>query len=162
MQNTQIEKIVTAFFQETGIHSGEVSFSYDEDTNTMWCGISIADGRLLTGKNGETLSAINHLVRKIVEKSLGFGEDTKQSVVVIVDVNGFQKKKVDSVKAVAHMMAERARFFKSSIEVDPMTPFERRIVHEFISNMPDLKTESAGDGLKRHVVIKYVGNETAI
>ncbi len=162
MQNAQIEKIVSEFLKETGIHSGEVSFFYDEDTKTMWCGISVADGRLLTGKNGETLSAINHLVRKIVEKNLGFGEDAKQSLNVIVDINGFQKKKIDSIKAVAHMMAERARFFKSSIEVDPMTPFERRIVHEFLSRMTDLKTESIGEGMKRRVVIKYIGNEKSI
>ncbi len=162
MQNAQIEKIITEFFKETGIHSGEVSFSYDEDTKTIWCGISVADGRLLTGKNGETLAAINHLIRKIVEKNLGYAEDSKQSLNVIVDINGFQKKKVDSIKAVAHMMAERARFFKSSIEVDPMTPFERRIVHEFLATMPDLKTESTGEGMKRRVVIKYIGNEKSI
>jgi spoIIIJ-associated protein len=162
MQNAQIEKLVTEFFKETGVHSGEVSFSYDEDTKTMWCGISVADGRLLTGKNGETLAAINHLVRKIVEKSMGLGEDHKSAVNVIVDINGFQKKKVDAIKAVAHMMAERARFFKSSIEVDPMTPFERRIVHEFLSSMTDLKTESIGEGNKRRVVIKYIGNENTI
>ncbi len=163
MQTAQIEKIVTAFFKETGIHSGEVSFSYNEDTKTMWCSISTNDGRLLTGKNGETLSAINHLVRKVVEKELGIKEEDKQALWnVIVDINNYQKKRVDNVKAVAHMMAERARFFKSSIEVDPMPPFERRIIHEFLSTMPDLKTESTGEGMKRRVVIKYVGNEKTI
>ena len=160
MQTAQIETLVKEFFKETGLHSGEVSFVYDDDTKTMWCAISTPDGRLLTGKGGETLSAINHLVRKIVEKHLGITDETAKNGMwnVIVDINGYQKKRVDSVKAVAHMMAERARFFKSSIEVDPMSPFERRIVHEFIGNMPDLKTESTGEGPKRRVVIKYVGN----
>ena len=55
------------------------------------------------------------------------------------------------------MMAERARYFKSSVEVDPMPAFERRIVHEFLSNATDLKTESTGFGHTRRVVIKYVG-----
>ena len=163
MQTTQIEQIVRHFFKETGIHQGEVSFVYDEDTKTIWCGIGTSDGRLLTGKNGETLAAINHLVRKIVEKALGVSEENKQSLWnIIVDINGFQKKRVDSIKTIAHMMAERARFFKSSIEVDPMSPFERRIVHEFLSTMPDLKTESVGEGPKRHVVIKYVGTNQGI
>ena len=49
------------------------------------------------------------------------------------------KKRVDNVKAVAHMMSERARYFKSNIEVDPMSAFERRVVHEFLSNATDLK-----------------------
>ena len=57
------------------------------------------------------------------------------------------------------MMAERARYFKSSIDVEPMPPHERRIVHEFLSTMPDMKTESVGEGSKRHIVIKYVDNK---
>ena len=55
------------------------------------------------------------------------------------------------------MMSERARYFKSNIEVDPMSAFERRVVHEFLSNATDLKTESVGFGPTRRVVIKYIG-----
>jgi spoIIIJ-associated protein len=76
---------------------------------------------------------------------------------ILIDINGFQKKHIENVRAVAHMMSERARYFKSNIEVDPMSAFERRIVHEFLSDATDLKTESAGMGPTRHVVIKYIG-----
>ena len=55
------------------------------------------------------------------------------------------------------MMSERARYFKSNMEVDPMSAFERRVVHEFLSESSDLKTESMGIGRDRRVVIKYVG-----
>ena len=61
------------------------------------------------------------------------------------------------MRAIAHMMAERARYFKSNIEVDPMSAFERRIVHEFLADATDLKTESEGYGPNRRVVIKYIG-----
>ncbi|MGH7249994.1 MAG: R3H domain-containing nucleic acid-binding protein, partial [Minisyncoccia bacterium] len=61
------------------------------------------------------------------------------------------------IRAVAHMMSERARYFKSNIEVDPMSAFERRVVHEFLSDATDLKTESVGIGRDRRVVIKYTG-----
>ena len=54
-------------------------------------------------------------------------------------------------------MSERARYFKSNVEVDPMSSFERRIVHEFLATASDLKTESIGFGPSRRVVIKYVG-----
>ena len=67
------------------------------------------------------------------------------------------KRQVEAVRAVAHMMGERARYFKSSMEVDPMSAFERRIVHEFLASATDLKTESTGMGASRRVVIKYVG-----
>ena len=56
------------------------------------------------------------------------------------------------------MMAERARYFKSNIEVDPMSAFERRVVHEFLAGETDLKTESTGYGPTRRVVIKYLGD----
>jgi spoIIIJ-associated protein len=57
------------------------------------------------------------------------------------------------------MMAERARYFKSSVAIDPMPAFERRIVHEFLSEASDLKTESEGVGPHRRVIIKYVGDK---
>ena len=164
MPTAQIETIIKDFFKETGIHSGEVAFSYDDETKTMWCAIATNDSRMLTGKNGETLAAINHLVRKMVEKASGVTDENSKKALynVIVDINNYQKNRVDNVKAIAHMMAERARFFKSSIEVDPMSPFERRIIHEFLSNATDLKTESTGEGMKRRVVIKYVGTSSMI
>jgi len=54
------------------------------------------------------------------------------------------------------MMAERARYFKSNIEIDPMPAFERRIIHMFLEGIKDIKTESEGYGPTRRVVIKYV------
>ena len=81
----------------------------------------------------------------------------KSGLGLIVDINDFQKKHIENIRAVAHMMSERARYFKSNIEVDPMSAFERRIIHEFLSEANDLKTESMGAGRDRRVVIKYVG-----
>ena len=75
-----------------------------------------------------------------------------------MDINDFQKKRVENVRAIAHMMSERARYFKANIEVDPMSAFERRIVHEFLSDATDLTTESIGFGPSRRVVIKYKGD----
>ena len=56
------------------------------------------------------------------------------------------------------MMAERAKYFKSNIEVEPMPANERRIIHMFLEKIPDIKTESEGYGPNRRVVIKYVGS----
>jgi spoIIIJ-associated protein len=160
MSQPRTETIVKEFFAGTGLHAGELLFVYDEETKILWCSIIVADGRMLTGKNGETLGAINHILRRVIDQNLGIVEGAKPEWNVIVDINNFQKKRVDSVKAIAHMMAERARFFKSSIEIDPMPPFERRIVHEFLASSSDLTTESIGDGPKRRIVIKYVGGES--
>ena len=108
---------------------------------------------MLLGRDGETLRSLNHLVRKIIEKSSGKEEISN----VFIDINGYQKKRFDSLKNIAHMMAERARYFKSNIEVDPMPANERRIIHMFLEGIPDIKTESEGYGPSRRVVIKYIG-----
>ena len=87
-----------------------------------------------------------------MEKKIG-EEDSNN---VFIDVNSYQKKRFDNLKTIAHMMAERARYFKSNIEIDPMPAYERRIVHMFLEGAKDLKTESEGTGPNRRVVIKYV------
>ena len=108
----------------------------------------------MIGRDGETLRSLNHLVRKMLEKD----SSETEAANIFIDVNGYQKKRFDSLKTIAHMMAERARYFKSNIEVDPMPAYERRIVHMFLESAPDIKTESEGYGPNRRVVIKYLNS----
>ncbi len=139
--------------EKCGFTPEEVTCTHDEKSDTVWFAIESPNARLLLAREAEALSALNHLANKIIEKV------TLENSVrprVILDANGFEKKKVDGLRTIAHMMAERARYFKSSIDIDPMTSYERRIVHEFLSQIPDIKTESVGEGTKRHIVIRYI------
>jgi spoIIIJ-associated protein len=108
----------------------------------------------MIGRDGETLRSLNHIVRKMLEKN----SSEEETATVFIDINGYQKKRFEDLKTIAHMMAERARYFKSNIEVDPMPAYERRIVHMFLEGAKDIKTESEGSGPNRRVVIKYVEN----
>ena len=153
MTHETIQKHISELLHKSGFTPEEVQFSYDEKSNMLWFSIESQNARVLLAREGEALTALNHLANKIVEKVI---EDGATRPRVILDANGFEKKKIENLKTIAHMMAERARYFKSSIDVDPMPAYERRIVHEFLSEMPDIKTESIGDGPKRHIVIKYV------
>lgn len=128
-----------------------------EEPKMTYFGVELKEPHLFLGKDAEGLYALNHLVRRMIENKVPEKENTDE-VQIMIDINGFQKKRIDSLRAVAHMMAERARYFKSNVEVDPMPPFERRIVHEFLSDALDLKTESIGVGPSRRVVIRYVGS----
>ena len=128
----------------TEIHGGEITkFS-----------IKTEEPHLLLGEDGKTLMALNHLVKRIFE-----GQSVKENfkpLNFMVDVNDYQEKRIQDLKTKAVMMAERARFFKSSVELVPMNPYERMIVHSFFTNIPDIETESTGFGKDRRVVIKYV------
>src|SRR3989344_2948038 len=164
MNNSEIINLIKELIEKTTINVNEISLSEEEmfkdRAETIWIKAEVSEPHLFLDRGGEALSALNHLVRKIAEARMPDrpeGSDESASINIMVDINGFQKKKIENIRAVAHMMAERARYFKSNIEVDPMPAFDRRIVHEFLSDATDLKTESQGEGLSRRVVIKYIG-----
>ena len=156
MKNDKIQKQISDLLEKSGFAAGEVTITHDEKSNTLWFAIESPNARFLLAREAEALKALNHLASKIVEKMFEKDETRPR---VILDANGFERKKIDNLKTVAHMMAERARYFKSSIDVDAMPPHERRIIHEFLSEMPDIKTESVGEGMKRHIVIRYVDSK---
>jgi spoIIIJ-associated protein len=160
MQKKDIEKLIKDLIEKITVKVNSVEVVEDKKNNTLYS-VDVAEPHHFTARDGEALFALNHLIRRILEAQnptkdkADFGGDVTTSV--MVDIGGFQQKRIEGVRAVAHMMSERARYFKSQVEVDPMSAFERRIVHEFLSDAPDLKTESVGFGPLRRVVIKYVG-----
>lgn len=115
--------------------------------------IRTSDPHLAIGKNEMTLSAINHLVKRIIDKKID--DERLRDISILVDINDHYKGKLDVLKDKAKMMAERARYFKTSIDLDPMSSYERMLVHSLLQEEEDLETESTGDGSNRHIVIKY-------
>ncbi len=152
MEHEKIKSIIEDIFKHTSCTISNLEI-IDED-GMVWCMIETPDSRFMIGREGETLRSLNHLVRKILEKDSLLEESTH----LFIDVNGYQKKRYDNLKNIAHMMAERAKYFKSNIEIDPMPANERRIIHMFLEKIPEIKTESEGYGPHRRVVIKYIGN----
>lgn len=176
MDKSEIQNLIKELLEKITIPVSKISTddnkpsTLNSDTGkTVWFSVEVNQPHFFWDRGGEGLSALNHLVRRIIENknsSLSLGEGVSPSprereqvggLGILIDINGFQKKRVENVHAIAHMMAERARYFKSNIEIEPMPAFERRIVHEFLADNTDLKTESEGEGLSRRVVIKYIG-----
>ncbi|MFA6586131.1 MAG: R3H domain-containing nucleic acid-binding protein [Candidatus Paceibacterota bacterium] len=167
MDKKEIQNLIKELIEKTTISVSKISIDEDKPTSlhsngdkTTWFSVEVSQPHYFWERGGEALNALNHIVRRIIESKIsptpGLGE-RQEGLGILVDINGFQKKRVESIHAVAHMMAERARYFKSNIEVDPMPAFDRRIVHEFLADATDLKTESQGEGFSRRVVIKYTG-----
>jgi predicted RNA-binding protein Jag len=164
MKKEEIQNLIKDLIEKTTVKLNKISIIDDEPKN-IWVSVEVSEPHFFIGRDGDGLHALSHLVHRIIEAKktpspfghspLAGGE--KSGLGIIIDINGFQKKHIENIRAVAHMMSERARYFKSNIEVDPMSSFERRIVHEFLSESNDLKTESVGFGRDRRVVIKYIG-----
>src|SRR6185436_9108601 len=142
MDKKEIQNLIKELIEKTTIPVNEITITEDSPTN-CWFAVEVQEPHFFTSREGEALMALNHLVRRFIENKTPNAAETDYGI--LIDINGFQKKKVENLRAVAHMMAERARYFKSNIEVDPMPAFERRIIHEFLSDATDLKTESMGE-----------------
>ena len=162
MEKEEIQNLIKELIEKTTVKLNKISIIDDEPKN-IWVSVEVSEPHFFIGHDGDGLHALNYLAHRIIESKTtpkqGLGESPKPcfGTAIIIDINGFQKKHVENIRAVAHMMSERARYFKSNIEVDPLSSFERRIIHEFLSESSDLKTESVGIGRDRRVVIKYVG-----
>ena len=122
--------------------------------------IQTEDASMLIGTHGDTVHALDHLVKKIVEKRLppvasGEGGVDGGPPHFLVDVNDYRAKQIKDLQNKALMMAERARSFQYDVELSPMSAYERLIIHTTLQNEPNVKTESQGEGRSRRVVIRY-------
>lgn len=139
------------------VHSG---IRHEEIAGQSVFAIQTDDARALIGMHGDTVHALDHVVKKIVEKRLYPRAATKEGEYMedthfLVDVNDYRSKQIKDLQAKALMMAERARSFQYDVELSPMSAYERLIVHTTLADSPNIKTESQGEGRSRRVVIRY-------
>lgn len=147
MEHKLIISTIRECLGKLGMQPDDVVLS-ESGGNTVFT-IKTKDPSILIGTNGEVLSALNHLVKKMLEGVVPREEH------YIIDVNGFQSKKVKSLEDQARTVAERARTFRYDIEMSPMSAYERMIVHSTLKSIPNIETESEGEGPLRHIVVRY-------
>lgn len=154
---THLIETISILLQHAGFGKDDVSVDHDEKAGIVWFTITAKNTHHLLTRDAEALSALNHIATKVSEKYL---QEKQLPLRVVIDAGGVEKRKIENLRTIAHMMAERARYFKSSVALDAMPPYDRRIVHEFLANLPDIVTESNGEGRERHVVVRYKEPET--
>jgi len=105
------------------------------------------DSGLLIGRKGETLRSLQFMVRFLVSRKMG------ERANLSVDVEGYDDRRRQSLSSLANRVAQRVVKTGRSIELEPMNPRERRLVHITLSENGDVYTESSGTGEGRRVVI---------
>ena len=105
------------------------------------------DSGLLIGRRGETLRALQFLVKFIVSRQL------EDRVNLMIDVEGYQERRYNSLASLAQRVAQRVANTGTSIALEPMPPNERRAVHVALADHPTVTTESTGVGQDRQVVV---------
>ena len=102
---------------------------------------------ILIGRRGQTLAAVQYMVRLIVS------HQAKVWTPIIIDVEGYKQRRFEALQALAERMAEQVRTKGTPFTLEPMPAYERRIIHLALADHPDVTTESIGEGELRKVVI---------
>jgi len=151
------QTILSELLLSAGFDNDSIEVCDGPNQESVRLNIKTGDSGLLIGKNGEVLLSLNHIFKNMVLKH---SPETK--ITASVDVNNYKARQEENIKAKALMLAERARFFKRDIDMEPMNAYDRMLVHTVFSETLDIKTESSGYGRERHVVIKYQAGESDI
>ena len=106
---------------------------------------------ILIGRKGKNLDALQLLLNVYAGK-LGHEE-----VRVILDTENYRIRREESLVRLAYTTADKVRSSKNSILLEPMNPFERRLIHTTLNDIPDIETKSEGDGLYKQVRVIYKG-----
>lgn len=148
MNTEAIQHLITELLSKMDVSYDTVEFK--EGAPHPLFTITSSDSKTLIGPQGATLDALAHLIRRIVEKK--YGESVAREV--SLDVNGYRKRQIEDIQNKARMVAERVRLFRSSVELSPMSSYERMIIHALFAEDPDIATESEGEGKFRRIIIK--------
>jgi spoIIIJ-associated protein len=102
---------------------------------------------LFIGRRGQTIDAVQHLAQRIV-----FPEGPS-SVRVVIDADGYRERRAATLRAQADDAADEAISDGRAVELEPLPPFERRIVHEYMRERGDVDTHSEGEEPERYLII---------
>ncbi len=106
---------------------------------------------ILIGRKGKNLDALQ-LLLNVYAGHLG-----REDVRVILDTENYRIRREESLVRLAYTTADKVRSYRKSILLEPMNPFERRLIHTTLNDIPDIETKSEGEGLYKQVRVIYKG-----
>ncbi|MBQ7250463.1 MAG: Jag N-terminal domain-containing protein [Bacilli bacterium] len=124
---------------EAVLEDGIIKISIDSDANPI-----------IIGKGGRTLQAFNEITKFAVSTKF------RKRFRILLDVGGYKEDKYARIERMVTRVAKSVLRDHVDATLDPMTPDERRVVHNTLSSWEHIKTESSGEGADRAVTIKYV------
>lgn len=110
--------------------------------------INSSDMGIVIGKRGNTLDAIQFLI------SLAVNRSRDDYIKVIVDAKGYRKRREETLIRLANKMGQKAKYSKRPVKLEPMNPYERRIIHSALQDVGGVATHSEGEDPYRRVVIQ--------
>ena len=131
-------------------YAGKVSILFREDRK-LGLKIESDHSSILIGKKGKNLDALQLLA------NIYAGRQGSEDMRIILDSENYRIRREESLVRLAYTVADRVRENQGSILLEPMNPFDRRLIHTTLNDIADVETKSEGDGLYKQVRVYYRG-----
>lgn len=141
------DKFISNLLKSMGI---EASKDIRKEESTLYVDIkdiNPTDMGILIGKRGNTLDSVQYLL------SLAINKGRENYLKVVLDTEGYRKKREETLIRLANKMAEKAKYSRRPVKLEPMNPYERRVIHSSLQGFTGISTYSEGDEPYRRVVI---------
>ena len=142
----KLKNILSEMFKITG--EEDLQYSIDRRENQVILNIKGSDVSHFIGYKGKTIESFQSILNSMLQRE---DEDYAK---VFVEVNDYKKQKEEKLKRLANKMANNVIRFRKPIRLEPMSAYERLIIHTELANRDDVETESIGEEPRRRVVIK--------
>lgn len=162
---------IRAFYEKTPVDLGvdfmkklladmeiEATVRYEDAENGKRIVVTGEDATILIGHHGETLDQLQYLVNLAANRKDG-EDDEREYTRIVVDIQGYRSKREETLRALARRMSAKVQRTHRSAALEPMSAYERRIIHSEVSTIPGVTTASVGAENNRRVVIHPEGEE---
>ena len=154
--------VITAWKKKTVIEEGteflkkvfatmgmevEIKVSYNEEEKIVSYDLEGTEMGVLIGKRGQTLDSLQHLVGLVINKH------SEEYIRVKMDTENYRERRKETLEGLAKNIASKVKRTKHPVALEPMNPYERRIIHSTLQNDKYVYTKSEGEDPFRHVVI---------
>jgi spoIIIJ-associated protein len=129
----------------------DVDIEVDEEEGVLSGRLTGEDLGLFIGRHGQTIEAVQHLAQRIIFP------DGPSPIRVLIDANGYRDRRASALRAEADEAADEAVRTGEPVELDPLPPLERRVVHEYLRERGDVETHSEGNEPERYLVVSPAG-----
>ncbi len=140
------QKFLSDVFTAMGI-SVEITVKYDEEAKTLDVDLSGDEMGVLIGKRGQTLDSLQYLISLVVNKG------TIEYIRVKVDTENYRQRRKETLENLAKNISYKVKRTRRPVSLEPMNPYERRIIHSALQNDKYVTTHSEGEEPFRRVVV---------
>ena len=152
VEKLSVDEIAKGFLRDVfGAMNMEVAVDvqYEEESGTMNIDLAGEEMGILIGKRGQTLDSLQYLVSLVVNK------ESDEYIRVKVDTEDYRARRKETMENLAKNIAYKVKKTRRAVSLEPMNPYERRIIHSALQNDKYIATHSEGDEPFRRVVVTY-------